>query len=203
MENIILIVGCNSSTGVAVSEKMQSQGWRVIGIDDEKNAASSLYKYYVCDPADRPALIETVSKIEREDGKIYGLYTALDKMTVSGFENTGSELWKQNLNYILGGTVNACAAAAPAMVQRNTGRIVLLSPDYRYVQGDCILEAAAAGTIYGFGKSFGVEVAPDNVMVNILSPNLPYDLKGIADTVAFLIERGDYITGQVVSIVGA
>ena len=64
------------------------------------------------------------------------------------------------------------------------------------------MNAAAARTLYGFAKSFGVEVAASNVMVNALSPNLPFDMDAITAMIYYLADKDNYTTAQVVSITG-
>ena len=68
--------------------------------------------------------------------------------------------------------------------------------------GDQILNAAAAGTLHGFAKSLGVELAPSNVLVNAVFAGVPFDLEGIAETVYFLADKDSYTAAQVVSICG-
>ena len=89
-----------------------------------------------------------------------------------------------------------------ARSRRKHGRVALLSPDYKDVPGDCILEAAAAATLHAFVKCFGAEAATENVLVNALSPNIPIDLDLLAETVFHLAENDTYTAAQVLSLHG-
>lgn len=88
------------------------------------------------------------------------------------------------------------------MAENKEGKIILLSSDYSQEKGDHILNATAANALHGFGKSFGVEMAPANVLVNVLFANTPFDLDKVAGTVLFLADKDTYTSAQVVSITG-
>ena len=118
------------------------------------------------------------------------------------FEKTPTIFWQQLLDTILGGSANLCRAAAPYMVKRKHGKIILLCADYNYADGDNVMNAAAFGTLHGFAKSFGTEMAPENVLVNVLSANVPFEADIIAETVFYLADKDTYTSAQVVSVSG-
>ena len=60
----------------------------------------------------------------------------------------------------------------------------------------------ACGALHGFIKSFGAEVAADKVCVNGLYAGLPFDLEAINAMCAYLLEEGDYVSAQLISIAG-
>ena len=110
--------------------------------------------------------------------------------------------WQKCLDGWLGSSVNACFAVAPGMAARKEGRIMILAPDYSKASKGNVLTATGAGTLHGFAKSFGVEMAKDNVLVNCIWPNVPYDEEAIASSVHFLAESGNYVSAQVISLKG-
>ena len=79
---------------------------------------------------------------------------------------------------------------------------MILSPDFSKINEENILNATGAGTLHGFAKSFGVEVAKDNVLVNCIYANLPFDNEAIAANVQFLADSGNYVSAQVISVRG-
>jgi len=206
IEKVILITGADGKAGSAAAQKFKSNGWKVVGIDIKKECsidhAAFLDDFICCDVRDRSNMIESVRIIEEKHGAIEALFTAAGVELNERFENTSPIEWKNVLDTCLAGTANACAAVAPHMVERKNGRIVVLSPDYGKTESGHILDATAAGTLHGFIKSFGVELAKNEVMANAIFANVPFDLDGLASTVMFLAERGDYITAQVISIRG-
>ncbi len=202
----ILITGVDGNVGSFVAQKFKSLGWKVVGLDikleHELEKAKFIDAYISCDVRDRSNFNGIVHQIETTYGDIEVLFTAAGISIDQNFEDTSIETWKDCLNTWLGGSINACAAVAPLMVKRKRGRIVILSPDYSKTKSGHILDATAAGTLHGFAKSFGVEIAQDNVMINVLSANVPFDLDAIASTVRYLAEKGDYVTAQVISVRG-
>lgn len=198
----ILITGSEGKVGSYVAKKFKEYGWNVAGIDILDNNSKSGSDIYVkCDVRSINDIIEAVKKIEAQF-QVDALFTAAGTEIKTGFEETKMEDWKNLLNTVLGGTSNACAAVAPYMVERKYGKIILLSPDYKWVKEDCVMNATAAGTLYGFAKSFGVEVAASNVMVNALSPNLPFDMDAMVAMIYYLADKDNYTTAQVISIAG-
>lgn len=202
MSKTILIAGCEGNVGKAVSELFKENGWNVIGFDIKDECDSKLLdKYIKVDIKDAAAVDKAVETIKAEDS-IDALFNAAGYTVAKGFEETSSEEWDGLLNTILGGTANLCRSVAPIMVGNKEGKIILLSSDYSKEKGDQILNAAATHALHGFGKSFGVEMAPENVLVNILFANTPFDLDKIASTVLFLADKDTYTSAQVVSITG-
>lgn len=206
---IALIAGAANEIGAAVTARLTGAGWTMLGIDaipeEEQNMAQDLAAYYYLDMTERKSFKETVAEMEAVHGPIQALLcvTGLEASRQSGtFLETSIAQWQRTLEGWLKSSVNACAAVAPYMVKRKEGRIMILSPDYSKVQEENILNAAGAGTLHGYAKSFGVEMAKENVLVNCLYPNLPFDHEAIAASVQFLAESGSYVSAQVVSIRG-
>lgn len=206
-ERTALIAGVENQVGIAAAEKLKNAGWKVIGIDilPKADLAKSLDEYYSFDMTDRKSFTEAAEEIEKTYGAIQALFCATGfeaDRQCGDFLETSIEQWQKNLDGWLGSSINACAAVAPNMVKRKEGRIMILSPDYSRIEEENILTAAAAGTLHGFAKSFGVELAKDNVLVNCIYPNLPFDEEAIAAAVQFLAESGNYVAAQVISIKG-
>lgn len=202
-----LIAGAENPIGADVAEKLKASGWRVIGIDSihESGLTGTLDEYVLFDMTDRKKFKEFVGGLESRYERIDLLFCATgfeaDRQCGS-FLETPIEQWQKCLNGWLSSSINACAAVAPAMVKRKEGRIAILSPDYSKVTEENILTATGAGTLHGFAKSFGTEMAKENVLVNCIWPSVPYDEEAIAATVHFLAESGNYISAQVISLKG-
>lgn len=198
----ILICGCKGKVGKAAAQLFSSRGWHVAGLDlAGENADEHLDTYISCDIKKTEAVMKAVANLE-DIHPLDVVFNAAGAELRTGFEDTAISHWEELLNTILGGSANICKAAGPYMVKRNTGKLLLLSSDYSKMPGDQILNAAAAGTLHGFAKSLGVELAPSNVLVNAVFAGVPFDLEGIAETVYFLADKDSYTAAQVVSICG-
>jgi len=199
---IIMITGSEGNLGKAAVKKFKDNGWKVLGIDIKDSCVSGADHYIKCDVRNREALCDEVAAFEKETGPVSALFTAAGKETESPFEETTTAEWEDVMKTWLAGTTNACYSVGDAMLKRNGGKVMLLSPDYRNVEGDCIMNAAAAGTLHGFGKSFGMEVVENDVMVNVLSCGLPMDIEAITGTAYYLAEVDTYTSAQVIAIAG-
>jgi NAD(P)-dependent dehydrogenase (short-subunit alcohol dehydrogenase family) len=159
------------------------------------------FKVATIDASDRERAKAAADGITRELGPISVLVTAPDYHDAAPFGEISPERWQRLLMAHLGATVNACAAVGPAMVQAKRGTIITLSSWLALagVAGEAYY-AAATGSIIAFTKSFAIEVARHGVRVNCIAVG-PLD-RGVgpvdvAETVAFLINDGDFFVGQV------
>lgn len=201
MSKTILIAGCCGTIGSAAAELFKRRGWNVAGIDIKDEAPSAVDKYIKADVRDAEAVAKAVDRIDAET-PIDALFNTAGYILGKDFEETSSEEWAELLDTVLGGSGNLCKAAAPKMAERKNGKIILLSSDYSKEAGDKVMDAAATNTLHGFGKSFGVEMAAENVLVNVLFANTPMDVEKVTETAFFLADRDTYTAAQVVSVTG-
>ncbi|MDO4870312.1 MAG: SDR family oxidoreductase [Bacillota bacterium] len=201
MSKTIFIAGCDGKTGRAVSELFASSGWNVIGADIKNSTDAKVDQFISLDVTDAEAVAKAADEIDQQT-PVTAVLNAAGYEIAKGFEETSDEEWSQLLDTILGGSGNLCKAFAPKMAARKDGKIILISSDYSKEGGDHVIDATAANTLHGFGKSFGVEMAPENVLVNVLFVNTPFDLEKVAETVLFLADKDTYTSAQVVSITG-
>jgi 3-oxoacyl-[acyl-carrier protein] reductase len=133
------------------------------------------------------------------------------------------EDWDIVIRSCLYGAYNCCHLVVPDMIQKGWGRIVNISSTVgeRGYPGDAAYGAAKAGLI-GFTKSLARELAPMGITVNAVMPGFvltemtqaltPKNIEGIkasiplgrlckpeevAEMVAFIICKGDHITGSI------
>lgn len=201
MSKTILIAGCCGTVGKAAIELFKKNDWNVAGIDIKADT-SDVDKFIQADVRNAEEIAKAVDEIDKEM-KIDALLNAAGYEINKDFEEVTADEWAALLDTVLGGAGNLCKAAAPKMIARKGGKIILLSPDYSREGGDNVINATAANTLHGFAKSFGVEMAPSNVLVNVLFANTPLDIEKVTETVLFLADRDTYTSAQVVSISGA
>ena len=202
---VALVTGAGGVVARAIVERLQADGFRVAGLDDDGAAGDLAIEV---DVTDRDQVVAAAERVTRELGPISVLVTAPYLYDAAPFGEMSAERWDRLLRTHLGGTTNACAAVVPDMVRAGRGTVVALSSWLAFagVAGEAY-QAAATGSILAFIKSFAVEVAPQGVRVNCIAvgpldaipPNAAVRPAEIADTVMFLVNDGDHFVGQVLS----
>ena len=197
----ILIAGCEGNVGKATASLFKAKGWNVAGIDIKENSTTELDKYIVVDIKNAAAVIAAADEINAAM-PIDAVFNAAGYVLDKSFEETTADEWAELLDTTLGGAGNLCKAVAPKMVERHEGKIILLSCDYAKQPEAAVVDAVATNTLHGFGKSFGVEMAPENVLVNVIYANTPLDIEKISETVFYLADKDTYTSAQVVAVTG-
>jgi 3-oxoacyl-[acyl-carrier protein] reductase len=143
-------------------------------------------------------------------------------------QNLSLENWDKVIKVSLYGTFNCCRCVVPNMIEQKFGCIINISAAVgeRGYPGDTAYAAAKAGLI-GFSKSLAREVAHHGITVNVVTPgfvdtdmtralsekvivNLKTSIplgrlckgKDVAEMVAFLVDKGDNITGSIFHVDG-
>lgn len=191
---VALVTGAAGAIGAAVVGRLVAEGWKVAGIDLEDAKADLGLRV---DVADRKAMIDAAAQVADELGSIELLVTAAGDYEKAPIGEMNVTRWKRMLDVWLGGTVNACAAAVPQMIEAGFGTVLLLSTDLKAAGKGYTYAAAASGTVIAFAKSFGCEVAAAGVRVNCLAVRPPVKPDWVAETTNFLANDGQYYAGQV------
>ncbi len=207
MSKHILIAGRDNRAAQAVAEALVKRGCKVTALSDDGVCACGPHAGSVCTCTgfnDRDAVGKSVAEVEAKNGPIDAMFISIPAQPEApfAFADTPLDWWQGRLDAWLLTTANLCYHVGKSMTARKAGRIAVLSPDFKNVKGDCVMEAAAAGTLHGFIKSFGSEVAADNVLANVIFANIPLDLDVVADTAAYLFLDDSYTAAQVISLHG-
>ena len=222
MGGVALITGAASGIGAATAALLSERGWRVAGVDlSESDTELSV----VADVCDLEAVSAAAGRAAAELGPVSALVTAAGYYESAPAGELDPGRWRRMLSVHLGGTVNACRAVVPGMLAAGSGTIVTISSELALSgsPGDAHY-TAAKGAIIGFTRSLGWELAARGVRVNSVAPgptDTPLLAPGsrdrspeylrtlplgrlvrpgeVAETVALLLEEGDYFAGQVLS----
>ena len=201
MSKTILIAGCEGNVGKATAALFKANGWQVAGIDIKSESTTALDKYISVDIKDAAAVAAAVNEIDAAM-PINAAVNVAGYLLNKDYEEVTADEWAELLDTILGGSGNLCRAVAPKMVERHDGKIILLSCDYAKQPKASVVDAVATNTLHGFGKSFGVEMAPENVCVNVMYANTPLDIEMVAETAFYLADKDTYTSAQVVAVTG-
>ncbi len=219
---VALVTGAASGIGAAIASRLAERGWRVAGID-LKDSRTDLS--LIADVTERDAVWDATRQAEHELEPISLLVTGAGYYEIVPVSDIDLEQWCQMLEMHLGGTLNACYAVLPGMLERGNGHIVTIGSELALGGGDGEAHyAAAKGAVVGFTKSLAMEVAAEGVQVNcvapgptdtpLLDPDSPWrdpaflrtlplrrlvKPEEVAETVLLLAGEGSYFCGQVLS----
>jgi 2-hydroxycyclohexanecarboxyl-CoA dehydrogenase len=224
--------------GKAFAQRLTEEGARVAVTDvDEKSAIETAAELdgaagFRLDITDAAEVTACVAEIGTALGPIDALVNNAGWDQLSPFLDTDEDLWDRIIDINLRGPMRMTKAVLPAMVERQSGRIVNISSDAGRVgsTGEAVYSACKAGII-GFSKTVAREVARSGITVNAICPGptatpllesmvgnheklieslkrgIPLGRLGapddVAGAVAFMVsDDAGFITGQTLSVSG-
>jgi NAD(P)-dependent dehydrogenase (short-subunit alcohol dehydrogenase family) len=214
---VAMVTGAAGPIGKAVLERLRVEGFRVAGVDGEVGAGDLPLVVEVTDCA---ALKAAAARVVAQLGPISVLVTVADAHDAAPIGEMPRGRWQRLLEVHLRGTGNAISAVVPDMLAAARGTVVTTSSWLALagLPGEAYC-AAATGTLLAFTKSFALEVARYGVRVNCvavgpmatehaapsvdvaqmseLTPRHCAMPDEVANTVAFLVNYGDFYVGQV------
>ena len=182
---VALITGSARGTGAGIARVFARQGAKIVvnQVKDEGNpqevmaalAAQGGEALFVkADIADAAQVADMVQQAEARFGGIDILvnnYAA--PMPRQYFGDSTWEAWQAQIDYTVKAAFICCQAVLPGMRSRRWGRLISINtvgihnPSLTY-HG----YTAAKTAMLGFTRNLALEVGPDNITVNIVSPGL-------------------------------
>ena len=241
-DRVVIVTGAASGIGRATSIAMASEGATVVVGDidqvgaekvaDEIRSTAGAASAARIDVTDAQQARELVTNTVKQFGRLDIVVSNAGWDRAQPFLETDEAFWDKVLAINLRSHMSICHAAAPAMIERNYGRIVMVASDAGRVgsTGEVVYSGAKGGVI-AFTKGLAREVARQGVNVNCVAPGLtdtklladisegaeklmgaiirsiPLGRVGLPEEVArailfFASPDADYITGQTLSVNG-
>ena len=173
----VIVSGAGSGIGHAVTRRLLDEGYGVsawdiaagqlAGANDPRLMFSSL------DVRDKSAMDRAVADTVERFGRVAGLVTCAAVFKAKPFLELDESTWDATFAVNLKGTLLACQAVLPAMRRQGGGAIVMFASSLARsgaVHGAHY--AATKGGVLGLARSLALEVATDNIRVNVVSPGL-------------------------------
>jgi NAD(P)-dependent dehydrogenase (short-subunit alcohol dehydrogenase family) len=218
-----VVTGAASGIGAATAAELRRRGWLVAGLD--LRPAVGVDHAVELDMTDEAAVREALAEVGRDLGPVEAAVSAAGHYAMAPFERIDPDDWTRMLRVHVGGLLHLARAAAPGMIARQRGAIVAVGSELGIGGGDGDAHyAAAKGAVHGLVRSLAVELAPSGVRVNavapgptdtpLLAPDSPWRdpaylatlplgrlvrADEVARAVAFVVEEGDFLVGEVLS----
>ncbi len=115
----------------------------------------------------------TFAAISAREGRIDYLVCCASIFPRKPFLKTSAETWKRTIETNLTGSFLCCRAAVRIMKRLQFGRIVLFSSSLaRSAAPNSAAYVASKAGVLGLARCLALEVATDNIRVNVVSPGL-------------------------------
>lgn len=214
---VAVVTGAARGIGRAIGERLEAEGFRVVGVDIGDGLAGTTFEPIQVDLT-HAAGVDSVAEVARRLGSLVVLVNNAGITRDARLVNLSSEDTAAVLDVNLGAPYHLSLALAPLFV--SGGSIVNLSSRAYLGNFGQFNYSMSKGGVVGLTRALALELAPD-VRVNAIAPGLvatemtmaiPEDIRHrmvdaiplgrmgepaeIADLVAYLARPG-YITGEV------
>jgi 2-hydroxycyclohexanecarboxyl-CoA dehydrogenase len=180
-ERTAIVTGGGSGIGLAISERLASEGAAVAVFDRDSSSAEAAADKIVASGGTAVGLTVDVTDRSQIDAgvaqtraRLGGPAILVNSAGLQGFDrflSISADQWNRILAVNLTGTFDCCQAVVPDMIEAGWGRIVNISSSS--AQGGQPLMthyvAAKAGVI-GFTKALALELGPKGITVNTIPP---------------------------------
>lgn len=173
----VIVSGAGSGIGHAVTRRLLDEGYGVSAWDIAAGllAGANDPRLAFCDldVRDKSAMDYAVADTVERFGRIAGLVTCAAVFKAVPFLELDEATWDATFAVNLKGTLLACQAVLPAMRRQGGGAIVMFASSLaRSGAAHGAHYAATKGGVLGFARSLALEVAAENIRVNVVSPGL-------------------------------
>ena len=176
---VALVTGAAQGIGRATALRLAADGATVVANDrgpstelDELAAACGGVPA-VADVSDPGAVEEMVALIEGSVGPIGLLVANAAYMSMGPFLEQDAADWWRQLDTNLSGTFYLVRSVLPGMRRLGEGRIVIISSEWGVIGWpNATAYAASKAGLISFGKTLGRELAPENIITNVIAPGV-------------------------------
>jgi 2-hydroxycyclohexanecarboxyl-CoA dehydrogenase len=176
---VALVTGAAQGIGRSTALRLAADGSTVAANDREPShqlddvAAACGGVTAVADVSDPGAVEEMVALVEGSVGPIGLLVANAAYMSMGPFLEQDAADWWRQVDTNLSGTFYLVRSVLPGMRRLGGGRIVIISSEWGMIGWpNATAYAASKAGLISFGKTLGRELAPENIITNVIAPGV-------------------------------
>jgi 2-hydroxycyclohexanecarboxyl-CoA dehydrogenase len=176
---VALVSGAAQGIGRATALRLAADGATVVAndrepspeLDDVAKACGGVAA--VADVSDLEAVQEMVARVEAGVGPVGLLVANAAYMSMGRFLEQDEVDWWRHIDTNLSGTFYLVRSVLPGMRRLSGGRIVIISSEWGMIGwSNATAYAASKAGLISLGKTLGRELAPENIITNVVAPGV-------------------------------
>jgi NAD(P)-dependent dehydrogenase (short-subunit alcohol dehydrogenase family) len=176
---VALVTGAAQGIGRATALRLAADGATVVANDREPSpeldevAKACGGVAAVADVSDHEAVQEMVARVEAGVGPVGLLVANAAYMSMGRFLEQDEVDWWRHIDTNLSGTFYLVRSVLPGMRRLSGGRIVIISSEWGVIGwSNATAYAASKAGLISLGKTLGRELAPENIITNVVAPGV-------------------------------
>jgi 2-hydroxycyclohexanecarboxyl-CoA dehydrogenase len=176
---VALVTGAAQGIGRATALRLAADGATVVANDREPSpeldevAKACGGVAVVADVSDHEAVQEMVARVEAGVGPVGLLVANAAYMSMGRFLEQDEVDWWRHIDTNLSGTFYLVRSVLPGMRRLSGGRIVIISSEWGVIGwSNATAYAASKAGLISLGKTLGRELAPENIITNVVAPGV-------------------------------
>ncbi len=173
----VCVSGAAGGIGEVLVGRLLGEGYAVSAWDMAPGPLAAIsnanFVFHALDTRDKAALARAVADARSRFGRLHGFVSLAAIYRTQPFLDIDEETWDAHFSVNLKGTLLAAQAVLPTLRAQKSGSVVLFSSLMaRTGLAGSAAYAATKGGVLGLARAMAIDVAPDNVRVNTVSPTI-------------------------------
>jgi 3-oxoacyl-[acyl-carrier protein] reductase len=164
----VIITGANKGIGLA-SSRLLSKKYNIIGIA-RKKINNFPGTFIACDLSNEAEINELCEFIKKKYKKIYGIVNNAGASYGQSVKNFDLKTFDKSINLNLRAAIHLSKEFVDQMIKNNEGRIINIASRAALGRENRTSYSAAKSGLYGFTRTWALELAKHNITVNTISP---------------------------------
>ena len=164
----VIITGANKGIGLA-SSRLLSKKYNIIGIA-RKKINNFPGTFIACDLSNEAEINELCEFIKKKYKKIYGIVNNAGASYGQSVKNYDLKTFDKSINLNLRAAIHLSKEFVDQMIKNKEGRIINIASRAALGRENRTSYSAAKSGLYGFTRTWALELAKHNITVNTISP---------------------------------